>query len=121
MSVNHTSASIPIALRMAMARRWISAVGHGWLEWDERFVDPFDGAALAQRELRAVGTRSASRESRSMVRCCVSVSTIIRVKAATTRSRRAATSVGRVSGSSDSAAVSGWAAASRARWLGKYR
>ena len=55
------------------------------------------------------------------MRCCASVSTIIRVNAATTRSSRAATSLGASSGSSDSAAVSGWAAASRARWFGKYR
>lgn len=52
-----------------------------------------------------------------MVRCCDSLSRIVRVYAATTMSSLAATSSGGSSGSSDSTAVSGWAAASEMTYV----
>ncbi len=54
MSVSHASASIPVALRMATASRWISAADMAWVNRIKCFLDPLDGAALTERELRAL-------------------------------------------------------------------
>ncbi len=56
-----------------------------------------------------------------MVRCCASVSTIMAVKDRTTSSSRAKGSCVASSPSIDRTPVSGCAAASSARWSGKYR
>ena len=108
-SVSHDNASIPVALRMAMASRCTS----------ERGSCGCSGARASSSHLMTRPCRSgncdrssgsASSESRSMVRCCDSLSRMVRVYAATTMSSLAATSSGASSGSSDSTAVSGWAA-----------
>jgi hypothetical protein len=119
-SVGHASASIPVALRITRASRCTSASD----------ICSRRGASASSNHLIARpwrngscvrSTGSASSERRSIVRCCDSVSTIMRVNASTTRSSRVATSSGASSGSRDEAPVSGWAATSSERWLGKYR
>lgn len=89
-------------------------------ERQQRFFDPVDRAALAQREGRSLGGIGLE-ESRSIVRCCSSVSTINAMKVSITTARRWLTSLGGSAGSKEVAVVSGWAAESRARWFGKYR
>ncbi len=102
-SVSHDNASIPVALRMAMASRCTS----------ERGSCGCSGARASSSHLMTRPCRSgncdrssglASSESRSMVRCCDSLSRIVCVYAATTMSSLAATSAGGSSGSSDSTA-----------------
>jgi hypothetical protein len=78
----------------------------------KRLFEPFDRSTLPQRQ--ACAFLRIGLERRSMVRCCASVRTTIRVIASTTMSSRGATSSGASSGSSDVAIVSGCAAASNA-------
>ena len=72
-------------------------VGHLRTERRERLLDPLDRATLPQGQCaRSAG--SASSESRSIVRCCASFSTIERVNPSTTRSSRVGDIVGCVVG-----------------------
>jgi len=63
MSVSHTSASIPVALRMARTSRRSSASLRRERSGRECFFDPADGASLAERQVRRLGWIRFEREA----------------------------------------------------------
>ena len=92
-SVNQTRASIPVALRMARISRRSSGSGIHVRKGDSAsLIHPM--ARPCRSSPGACSAAFASRESRSIVRCCGSVSATRRVKASMTASRRAAGIVG---------------------------
>ena len=111
-------ASIPVALRMARARRWTVALGHVLAEGASA-----SSIHVIPRPCRsgscARSTASASSERRSIVRCCASFSIVERLNASMTSRAGPPRRRVRLRAAGTYVPVSGWAATSSARRFGK--
>ena len=118
MSVSQTIASMPTAPRIATASRCSLRFAEPVAERGQRFLEPGDRPSLPQRQVRGVARLQGQHQHGALL---VSVSMIRSWNASTAASRRFSTSSPTPGGSSETAAVSGWAATSSAVWFGKYR